>query len=139
MATDVVAGLAGARRYRAGGFARADGQADREVLVRLVVVVAVGIVAVLVGTQFGWNFVFAPLLGYAFIRWAIGSLRAMTGDDKAQRALDQPQPVPVEPEERIVYRCADCGTEVVEVTRGTGKAPRHCATPMEVRAEIPRT
>lgn len=106
---------------------------------RLLVIVLVGVVAVVIGLEFGWNFVFAPLLGYAFIRWSIGSLRAMVGDSKTQMALDQPQPVVVEPTERVVYWCEDCGTELVLVTRGTGKAPRHCATSMQVREEVPRT
>jgi len=106
--------------------------------VRVVIAIVVLVLAVLVGSQFGWNFVFAPLLGYGFIRWSIGSLRAMTGDDKAQRALEQPQPVAVRPAERVVYWCEDCGTELVLVTRGTGKAPRHCSITMQVREEIAR-
>lgn len=106
---------------------------------RIVIVLVVVVAAILVGVNVGWNFVFAPLLGYAFIRWAIGSLRAMTSDDKAVQALEQPQPVVVEPAERVLYWCEDCGTELVLLTRGTGRAPRHCASAMQVREEIPRS
>lgn len=106
---------------------------------RLAITVVVVLVAAVVGTQFGWNFVFAPLLGFAFFRWSVGSLRAMAGGDKTREALEQPQPVVVAPAERVVYWCEDCGTELVLVTRGTGKAPRHCATSMQVREEVPRT
>lgn len=106
---------------------------------RIVIGLVVAVAAVLVGVNFGWNFVFAPLLGYAFIRWSVGSLRAMTNDDKAVRALEQPQPVVVEPTERVLYWCEDCGTELLLLTRGTGKSPRHCASAMQAREEIPRT
>ena len=89
-----------------------------------------------VGTQFGWKFVFAPLLGYAFIRWSIGSLRAMTADSRATAHLEAPQPVVVTRSERVLYWCEDCGTEMLLVVRGTGKAPRHCATAMHERQEL---
>lgn len=102
-------------------------------------VIGLGVVAaVAVGSQFGWKFVFAPLLGYAFIRWSIGSLRAMTTDARARAHLEEPQPVVVEREERVLYWCEDCGTSLVLLVRGTGKPPRHCAQTMHERAELPR-
>jgi hypothetical protein len=103
----------------------------------LIAAVAV-LVAVVVGTQFGWKFVFAPLLGYGFIRWSLGSLRAMTQDSRAVAHREEPQPVVVDQDERTWYWCEDCGTELLEVVRGTGKAPRHCAQSMHERAEVPR-
>ncbi|HKJ57044.1 MAG TPA: hypothetical protein VJ978_13775 [Nitriliruptoraceae bacterium] len=93
-------------------------------------------VAGIVGTQFGWKWVLAPLLGYAFIRWSIGSLRAMTADGRATAHLDAPQPRPVRRSERVLYWCEDCGTELLLVVRGTGKPPRHCATAMHEREEL---
>ncbi len=105
---------------------------------RLLIGLVVAAVGLFVGFRFGWNFVLAPALGYLFVRWAIGSLRAMTGDAKAQQHLDQPQAVVVAPAERVLYWCDVCGTEVLLVTRGTDKPPRHCATSMQVREEIPR-
>ena len=98
---------------------------------------AVGaVLVVLVGSQAGWKWVFAPLLGWAFIRWSIGSLRAMTADSRASAHLERPQPEVVSRAERVLYWCEDCGTELVLLVRGTGKAPRHCATAMHERAEI---
>lgn len=94
------------------------------------------VVVLLVGSQAGWKWVFAPLLGYAFIRWSIGSLRAMTADARATSHLERPQPEPVSRAERVLYWCEDCGTELLLLVRGTGKAPRHCATSMHEREEL---
>lgn len=105
---------------------------------RILVLVAAVVGGAVVGANWGWRWVLAPLLGWLFIRWAIASLRSMAGGERTQAALDQPQPVSVAPAERTLYWCEDCGTELLLLTRGTGKAPRHCATPMHARDEVPR-
>ena len=94
------------------------------------------VVAVLVGVLAGWRWVFAPLLAWAFIRWSVGSLRAMVSDGRAVSHLEEPQPTPVARTERVLYWCQDCGTELLLLVRGTGKAPRHCAQSMHVREEL---
>lgn len=94
------------------------------------------VAAMVIGSQFGWKFVFAPMLGYGFIRWSIGSLRAMTSDSRATAHLDAPQPVPVADTQRVMYWCEDCGTELLLLVRGTGKPPRHCAAAMHEREEL---
>ena len=92
--------------------------------------------AVLVGLSFGWKWVFAPLLGYAIYRWATGTLRAMVYDGQARVAADEQQPRPVAADERVLYWCEECGTELVLLIRGSGKAPRHCGGAMHERAEL---
>jgi hypothetical protein len=94
------------------------------------------IAAVVIGVAFGWKWVLAPLLGWALFRWSMGMLRAMVHDGRAIAAAENPQPRPVGDLERILYWCEDCGTELVLVVRGSGKAPRHCGTAMHERAEL---
>lgn len=97
------------------------------------------IVATIIGSAFGWRFVFAPLLGLLIFRWATATLRAMVHDGQAHVTAEEQQPTVVAVDERVLYWCEECGTEVVLVVRGSGAAPRHCAAPMHERAELLRS
>jgi hypothetical protein len=102
-------------------------------MIRLAAIIAI---AVPVGVVFGWRWVFAPLFGWAIYSWATSSLRAMVTDGRALTAAQDTGPTPVLADERIVYWCEECGTEVVLVIRGSGTPPRHCGTKMHERAEL---
>ena len=90
--------------------------------------------AVIVGLAYGWRWVFAPLLGLAFLRWAIASLRVLVQDAKDDTGL----PAVEEGPERTVFRCEECGTEVLLLHRGTSRAPSHCGQRMPARTELLR-
>lgn len=94
------------------------------------------LVAVFVGLSFGWKFVFAPLLGFAIFRWATATLRSMVHDGQAMVEAEAQQPRPVGLDERVLYWCEECGTELALLVRGSGKPPRHCMAPMHERAEL---
>ena len=99
----------------------------------LVLVLVVGVV-VLVGTQVSWRLALAPLLGIAIWAWLRASLRSFVQHGQTGiTAADDPEPVPVD--ERTIYWCEECGTELVLTVRGSGLAPRHCATKMHERSE----
>jgi len=89
---------------------------------------------VVVGIVYGWRFVLAPLLGLAFLSWAIASLRVLVHD----AADDDGAPAVEEGPERTVFRCAECGTEVLLLHRGTSRAPSHCGQRMVARIELVR-
>lgn len=94
---------------------------------------AIGL-AIVVGVNVGWRWVLAPLLAWVLLRWSIGSLRALVQDARHGEASE---PAPVSPDERTLYWCEECGTEVLLVTRGTDRAPSHCGQRMHERTEIP--
>jgi hypothetical protein len=94
------------------------------------------VAAVLIGVAFGWKFVFAPLLGLLIFRVATANLRAMVTDGRARIGADEQQPQEVAPDERVLYWCEECGTELVLLVRGSGAAPRHCGAGMHERAEL---
>lgn len=103
--------------------------------------VPVAIAAVLVGVNFGWQWVFAPLLAAALLRWSIASLRVLVTDAKHMRddeVLDREGGAPVSDHERTLFWCEECGTEVLLLVRGTSRAPSHCGQRMHERTEIPR-
>lgn len=102
----------------------------------ILLVIPLALVAIVVGLSFGWKFVLAPLLGFAIFRWATGTLRAMVHDGQARVGADEQQPKPVAADERVMYWCEECGTELVLLVRGSGKAPRHCGGSMHERAEL---
>ena len=104
-------------------------------MTRLLVLVLVVGVVVLVGTQVSWRLALAPLLGIAIWAWLRASLRSFVQHGQTGiTAADDPEPVPVD--ERTIYWCEECGTELVLTVRGSGLAPRHCATKMHERSEI---
>ena len=88
--------------------------------------------APIVGIVFGWRFVFAPLLAAALLSWSIASLRVLVQDAQD----DDGVPAVSEGPERTVFRCPECGTEVLLLYRGTPKAPSHCGQRMVARTEI---
>ena len=99
----------------------------------LLLIVAVP-VALIVGIVFGWRWVFAPLLASALLSWSLASLRVLVQDAQDDDGLPSVQEGP----ERTVFRCPECGTEVLLLYRGTPKAPSHCGQRMEARTEIVR-
>ena len=104
---------------------------------RALVLLLVGVVTVLVGTQFGWRLALAPLLFLAIWTWARATLRSFVRHGQTGvAATDEPEPVPVD--ERTMYWCEECGTEVVLTVRGSGLPPRHCGTRMHERSEVLR-
>lgn len=92
--------------------------------------------AVVVGLSFGWEWVLAPLLGYGLFRWSLGILRSMVHDGRARVEAEAQQPRPVAGDERVLYWCEECGTELVLLVRGSGDPPRHCMARMHERAEL---
>lgn len=66
------------------------------------------------------------VIGGVIVRVVARYLGAMTAPPNTQAAET------VEAEEtEVVYTCVVCGTRVRLERAGTGKAPRHCAEPME--------
>jgi DNA-directed RNA polymerase subunit RPC12/RpoP len=64
----------------------------------------------------------------------LSSLRADAG------TVTTPAPEPVaDTEERTVYRCEECGTELLLLVRGEESPPRHCGERMRGRTEVPRS
>ncbi len=101
-------------------------------LLKLLVVTAL---VVLVGTQFGWRLALAPLMGLAIWVWARATLRSFLRHGQTGVAADD-EPEPVGPDEHTMYWCEECGTELVLTVRGSGLAPRHCASRMHERSEV---
>jgi len=99
--------------------------------VLLVAALPLGIIA---GLVYGWRWVLAPLLGLAMLRWLIASLRVFVEDAKDDLSLPPVEDGP----ERTVFRCPECGTEVLLLYRGTPKAPSHCGQRMDPRTELLR-
>ena len=88
-----------------------------------------------IGTQFGWRWVFAPLLAYVLLRWSIASLRVLVTDARELEA-EGSVPAPVGSDERTLFWCEECGTEVLLLVRGTARAPSHCGQRMNERTEL---
>ena len=99
----------------------------------LVLIAAVPL-SIIVGIVYGWRFVFAPLLAAALLSWSLASLRVLVQDAQD----DDGVPAVQDGSERTVFRCAECGTEVLLLYRGTPKAPSHCGQRMVARTEIVR-
>lgn len=92
-------------------------------------------VAVVIGVNFGWFWVLGPLASYAMLRWLIASLRVLVTDARHLDA-EQASPVAVGADERTLFWCEECGTEVLLLVRGTSRAPSHCGQRMHERTEI---
>lgn len=93
------------------------------------------VVAVVVGVNAGWRWVFAPLLGAAVLTWLLGSLRVLVQDRRHEPDDDGPVDV-VGAGERTLYWCEECGTEVLLLVRGTRRPPSHCGQRMHERTEM---
>lgn len=100
----------------------------------LLLLAAVAIAAV-VGLNFGWQWVFAPLLAYALLRWSLASLRVLVTDGR-QLGAEAATAGPVGVDERVLYWCEECGAELLLLVRGTARAPSHCGQRMHERTEI---
>ena len=108
-----------------------------ETLVRWILLVVIAAVAGVVGVNAGWQWVLAPLLGAALLRWLLGSLRVLVQDSKQLDDADQAtSAAPVSSDERTLFWCEECGTEVLLLIRGTDRAPSHCGQRMNERTEI---
>ncbi len=101
----------------------------------ILLLVPLAAVAVIVGINWGWQWVLAPLLGLALLRWLLGSLRALVTDAKHLEAQEATA-TPVGSDERTLFWCEECGTEVLLLIRGTARAPSHCGQRMHERTEI---
>ena len=103
---------------------------------KLAVLVPVALLVVVVGSTFGWKWVLAPLLAWGMIRWAFATFRSMVHDGQGMAGDLEDGPAPVGADERTLYWCEECGTEVLLLVRGTGMPLRHCGTRMHERTEI---
>lgn len=117
----------------------------------LLLIPVVALLGLVVGIVFGWKWVLAPLLGVGLWLWLSTTLRSFAsppehagggpargdGPDPGGAHPGGAQPGAGDPDERIMYWCEQCGTELLLVLRGSGAAPRHCGTRMHERAEIP--
>ncbi len=92
-------------------------------------------IAVLLGVNLGWQWVLAPLLAAVLLRWSIASLRVLVTDAKHLEG-EAGGPAPVGADERTLFWCEECGTEVLLLIRGTSRAPSHCGQRMHERTEI---
>ena len=102
---------------------------------RLVLLLLLVAAVVLVGTQVSWRLALAPLLFLLIWTWARATLRSFVQHGQTGvAATDEPEEVPLD--ERTMYWCEECGTELVLTVRGSGLAPRHCARKMHERSEV---
>lgn len=108
-------------------------------MTRAVIALVVIVVAVLVGALTEWRYVLAPLLGLVVFQWGVATLRSFQRGAYGETLEEQgaePEPVPID--ERVVYWCEPCGAELVLVTRGADRPPRHCGQKMYERTELLR-
>ena len=119
------------RRQVITGSSVASTQPDSSV--RAIASVVVVALAVFVGVAWGWKWVLAPLLGLAILAWSRAMLRGMVHG--GQSSLDV-EPVAVTGDERTLYWCEECGTELLLTIRGTSAPPRHCGSSMHERVEL---
>lgn len=121
------------------GFARGASRRRRAYhlrMPRLLLLALAAAVAVVIGNTFGWKWILAPLLSYAMIRWAFATLRSMVHGGQGLAAGEDDGPAPVSADERTLFWCEECGTEVLLLVRGTSRAPSHCGQRMHERTEI---
>ena len=93
--------------------------------------------AVVVGVNFGWRWVLAPVLAWLLLRWLLGSLRALVADGRRPGQDEATAATPVDPDERTYFWCDECGYEVLLLVRGTARGPSHCGQRMHERTELP--
>lgn len=102
----------------------------RRLLWLLVALAVIG----LIGINVGWRWVFAPLLAVVLLRWSLASLRVLVTD--AEELAGPEAAAPVSDDERTLFWCEECGTEVLLLVRGTARAPSHCGQRMNERTEL---
>lgn len=104
---------------------------------RLLLLLVVVAVATLIGTNFGWVWIGAPLLGYTVYTFVISNLRGLAhGARMGAPDDDEVLGTPMRPDERVLFWCEECGTEVLLLVRGTTRAPSHCGQRMHERIEL---
>ena len=103
---------------------------------RPAVLVPVLLLALVVGTQLGWKFVFAPLIGLAIWAWASATLRSFANHGQTGVAASIEPEVVADKPQRTLYWCGECSTELLLLVRGSGTAPRHCGEKMAERTEV---
>lgn len=103
----------------------------------LLLLIPVVAIAIVLGVNLGWQWVFAPLLAYGLLRWSLASLRVLVND--AAHVTGDPEDVaPTAEGERTLLWCEECGTEALLLRRGTSRAPSHCGQRMHERTELPQ-
>ncbi len=103
---------------------------------RIIVSLVAVMFALIIGASFGFKYIFAPLLGLMIYRWGIASMRSFASGSGSGMISDTGEPMPLAADERTLYWCETCGTELLLLVRGSGNPPRHCAERMHERAEI---
>ena len=101
---------------------------------RGLLLVAIFVVAGVIGFGVGWRWVLAPLLAVVLLKWSLASLRVLYTD--ARHGAGEAAPAPVADNERTLFWCEECGTEVLLVVRGTARGPSHCGQRMNERTEL---
>ena len=101
----------------------------------ILLLVPVVALAIVLGVNLGWQWVFAPLLAYALLRWSLASLRVLVTDAK-HLASEELTAAPVASDERTLFWCEECATELLLLVRGSTRAPSHCGQRMRERTEI---
>ncbi|MEX0593025.1 MAG: hypothetical protein WD358_04665 [Nitriliruptoraceae bacterium] len=89
--------------------------------------------ATIVGTNFGWRWVMAPLLGFGMLTWLFASLRVLVHDGRnAGESVDDD----VDEHANTLFWCEECGTELLLIVRGSKRPPSHCGQRMHERTEL---
>jgi hypothetical protein len=101
----------------------------------LLLLIPAALVAVLIGVNWGWRYVLAPLFAFLLLQWLLGSLRALVAGGR-QTGGDGEAATPLAEGERTLFWCEECGTEVLLLVRGTDRAPSHCGQRMHERTEL---
>lgn len=101
--------------------------------VRVVVALVLVAVGVVVGVAWGVKWVLAPLLGLAILAWSRAMLRSMVHGGGATHDVEAREPAA---NERTLYWCEECGTELLLTVRGEATPPRHCGARMHERVEL---
>lgn len=102
-------------------------------LVRWIAIFSILLVAVVVGTNFGWRWVLAPLMAFALLKWLFASLRVLV---HGGRNADEPFDDDVDDDAHTLFWCEECGTELLLIARGTRRPPSHCGQRMHERTEL---
>lgn len=102
-------------------------------LARWVAILLIVLVATVIGTNFGWRWVLAPLMAFALLSWLFASLRVLVhgGRNGEEAAGDD-----VADDGHTMFWCEECGTELLLIVRGTRRAPSHCGQRMHERTEL---
>jgi DNA-directed RNA polymerase subunit RPC12/RpoP len=90
------------------------------------------------------RYIIAIVIGLIIAGVGFGTLRGLARPAPGPKVDDAVPVIPegairVHPEVvRVIYRCENCGTELLLLVKGTEAAPRHCGEHMARREEIRR-